>query len=361
MPFIIFGKRGAMSARALLSAHDLKIHFPLTPRWPWQTKPILRAVDGVSIALYPGQTLGLVGESGCGKSTLARGLTGLAPITAGQIQLAGQDITRARSQDWQSLRRQVQMIFQDPLASLDPRMTVAQIVAEPLRYLYPQLSARQRRQQVLAMLERVGLTATQANRYPHEFSGGQCQRIGIARALIVQPRVLICDEPVSALDVSIQARIMALLVELQRQTQVAILFIAHDLAVVRQISDAVQVMYLGQTMEKARAEALFAQPQHPYTQALISAAPRPDLAAERQRRRIRLAGDLPSPVAPPPGCVFHTRCPWARPDCRQLSPSLRPVAASQTACHYAEKIARSDGVAAASDRASAGSVTGVEQ
>lgn len=346
-----------MSTRALLSAHDLKIHFPLAPRWPWQRRPVLRAVDGVSIALYPGRTLGLVGESGCGKSTLARGLTGLAPVTAGRIQLAGQDITHASSQAWQSLRCQVQMIFQDPLASLDPRMTVAQIVAEPLRHLYPQLSAAQRRRQVLSMLERVGLTATQANRYPHEFSGGQCQRIGIARALIVQPKVLICDEPVSALDVSIQARIMDLLMELQRQTQVAILFIAHDLAVVRQISDAVQVMYLGQTMEKAQAEPLFAQPQHPYSRALISAAPRPNLAAERQRRRIRLSGDLPSPVAPPAGCVFHTRCPWVRSDCSQIQPHLRPVTASQVACHYAEKIARTDSSAAVSGRARLGSAT----
>lgn len=322
----------------VLSAQDICVHFALKARWPWQPAPVLRAVEGASLELAPGHTLGLVGESGCGKSTLARALTGLAPITSGRLALGARDVTAGSMRDWRALRREVQMIFQDPLASLDPRMTVAQIVAEPLHNLRRELSRPERRRRVAQMLDRVGLSSAQINRYPHEFSGGQCQRIGIARALVVEPRVLICDEPVSALDVSIQARIVDLLMELQRETNVAMLFIAHDLAVVRQISHDVRVMYLGRVMEQAPSAALFTNPRHPYTRALLSAVPRPDLDAERARQRIRLPGDLPSPTAPPSGCVFRTRCPWARSDCADEVPELRSLGAGQVACHHAEAL-----------------------
>ncbi|GAB3672066.1 ABC transporter ATP-binding protein [Salinisphaera aquimarina] len=324
----------------LLRLRDLKVHFPLGAKRLWQPQSVLKAVDGVSLDLYRGRTLGLVGESGCGKSTLARALTGMTAITSGELAFEGRDMSRGSAADWQRLRRDVQMIFQDPLASLDPRMTVGQIVAEPLRHLRKDMSRAQRGERVRAMLERVGLSGAQINRYPHEFSGGQCQRIGIARALVVEPKVLICDEPVSALDVSIQAHIIELLQELQAEFDIGVLFIAHDLAVVRQISDDVTVMYLGRVMEQARGQALFERPAHPYTRALLSAVPRPDPLVERSRERIRLPGDLPSPSDPPSGCVFRTRCPWARADCAQQRPALRTMNASQqAACLHAETIA----------------------
>ncbi|MBO9470072.1 dipeptide ABC transporter ATP-binding protein [Endozoicomonas sp. G2_2] len=324
----------------LLHAQDLKVHFPLSAGWPWQDAGVLKAVDGVSLALQPGRTLGLVGESGCGKSTLARALTGMVPITAGDLVFDGRRVEHRKPTTWKSLRRDVQMIFQDPLASLDPRMTVGQIVAEPLRHLRPELSRSERNRRVRDMIERVGLSQAQINRYPHEFSGGQCQRIGIARALVVEPKVLICDEPVSALDVSIQARIVELLQELQAEFGIAILFIAHDLAVVRQISDEVMVMYLGRVMEQAEGDALFDVPAHPYTRALLSAVPRPDPALERARRRIALPGELPSPANPPSGCVFRTRCPWAQADCAAQVPALRAFGeAGRVACLHAEAVA----------------------
>jgi oligopeptide transport system ATP-binding protein len=331
----------------ILCARRIKIHFPLKSSWPWQHGNTLRAVDGINLELYAGRTLGLVGESGCGKSTLARALTGMAPLTAGELWLDGRNMTTGRSGAWRRIRRDVQMIFQDPLASLDPRMTVAQIVAEPLRHLRRELSRSERRARVTAMIERVGLAATQINRYPHEFSGGQCQRIGIARALVVEPKVLVCDEPVSALDVSIQARIVELLTTLQKEFNIAILFIAHDLAVVRQISDEVRVMYLGRLMEAAPAQRLFSQPMHPYTRALLSAVPRPDPDARRSRARIRLPGDLPSPADPPSGCVFRTRCPWARADCATRVPEPRALNSENlVACHYAEAIAAGESAVA---------------
>jgi len=344
---------GSGMTDALLRVRDLKVHFPTDSGALWRSAAPLRAVDGVSLDLVRGRTVGLVGESGCGKSTLARAITGMHPITAGQLQFDGREMSAGSRADWHALRRDVQMIFQDPLASLDPRMTVGQIVAEPLRHLAPDLSRAQRQERVLSMLERVGLSASQINRYPHEFSGGQCQRIGIARALVVRPRVLICDEPVSALDVSIQARIVALLMELAAEFDIAILFIAHDLAVVRQISDTVVVMYLGRVMESAETDVLFDTPAHPYTRALLSAVPRPDPALERTRERIKLPGELPSPADPPSGCVFCTRCPWADVRCGEQVPPLRtlddtPVDATddiqQVACHYAETIRRGDGV-----------------
>lgn len=328
-------------SNALLSVRQLKVHFPVSGDWPWQTAGALKAVDGVDLDLYAGTTLGVVGESGCGKSTLARALSGLQAVTSGDIVFAGQDVTHFDNAGWRKLRRTIQMVFQDPLASLNPRMTVGEIVAEPLRYLFPELSKSQRWQRVIAMLQRVGLSASLVNRYPHEFSGGQCQRIGIARALVVRPKILICDEPVSALDVSVQAQVLALLAELQAEFNIAVLFIAHDLAVVRAVSDRVMVMYLGRVMESAAAQTLFAQPAHPYTRALLSAVPRPDPNFERGRKRISLQGELPSPAAPPSGCVFRTRCPWARNNCALSVPDLREVAGEQrAACHYAEDLMR---------------------
>lgn len=327
-----------MSQSLILSADNIKVHFPLRAGVPWRATPALRAVDGVSLALEAGKTLGLVGESGCGKSTLARALTGLTSVSAGRLLLNGQDVTAATRRQWRGYRAQVQMIFQDPLASLDPRMTIGQIVTEPLTYLRPDCNRRERRRRVLEMLDRVGMAAAHLNRYPHEFSGGQCQRIGIARALVVEPKVLVCDEPVAALDVSIQARIVTLLMDLQREMGMAMLFIAHDLAVVRQISHEVGVMYLGKLMEHASTQTLFATPRHPYTRALLSAVPRPDLAAERARCRIRLPGDLPSPASPPSGCVFRTRCPWATRVCVSQIPELRFWHEGLVACHNAETL-----------------------
>jgi oligopeptide transport system ATP-binding protein len=330
---------GLLMSEVLLRVGDLKVHFPLAGGWFGGAAGVLKAVDGVSLDLAPGRTLGLVGESGCGKSTLARALTGMVPVTSGQIEFEGQPVRHDRSASWQALRRDVQMIFQDPLASLDPRMTVGQIVAEPLRHLRPDLNRAERARRVAAMIERVGLSQAQINRYPHEFSGGQCQRIGIARALMVEPKVLICDEPVSALDVSIQAKIVELLQQLQAEFGIAILFIAHDLAVVRQISDEVMVMYLGRVMERASSDVLFDTPAHPYTRALLSAVPRPDPAIERTRRRIALPGELPSPADPPSGCVFRTRCPWAQADCAAQTPALRAFGEStRVACLHAETV-----------------------
>ncbi|MES1938828.1 oligopeptide ABC transport system ATP-binding protein OppF [Salinisphaera sp. T5B8] len=334
-------ENGQSMSETLLRVDNLKVHFPLGGGLFAADAGVLKAVDGVSLNLAPGRTLGLVGESGCGKSTLARALTGMVSVTSGEIVFEDNTIRHDRAASWKALRRDVQMIFQDPLASLDPRMTVGQIVAEPLRHLRPDLGRADRRRRVAAMIERVGLSQSQINRYPHEFSGGQCQRIGIARALVVEPKVLICDEPVSALDVSIQAKIVELLQQLQAEFGIAILFIAHDLAVVRQISDEVMVMYLGRVMERAPSNTLFERPAHPYTRALLSAVPRPDPELERRRRRIALSGELPSPADPPSGCVFRTRCPWAQADCAAQTPALRAFGGeSHVACLHAEAVAR---------------------
>jgi oligopeptide transport system ATP-binding protein len=321
--------------QALLSVKDLRVHFAIRDEspWPWAPKRALKAVDGVSFDLHAGETLGIVGESGCGKSTLARALLNLVPLTDGSIRWHGDEMRGASAQAWQAKRKAVQMIFQDPLASLDPRMTVAQIIGEPLRTHCPELSAAQHNARVLAMMLRVGLTEQQINRYPHEFSGGQCQRIGIARALILKPQVVICDEPVSALDVSIQAQIINLLKELQAEMGLALVFIAHDLAVVKHISQRVMVMYLGRAMEVAAKHALYDTPRHPYTQALLSAIPVPDPRIERAKTLQLLQGDLPSPINPPSGCVFRTRCPKATGQCAQGIPALRQVdIQTQSAC-----------------------------
>ncbi len=323
---------------ALLSVQDLRVHFELAGDsiWPWAPARVLKAVDGVSFDLYPGETLGIVGESGCGKSTLARAILNLVPTTAGDLTWQGKRMRGAGHEAWQELRKSVQMIFQDPLASLDPRMTVAQIIAEPLHTHFPTMTDAEIARKVRAMMDKVGLTKHQINRYPHEFSGGQCQRIGIARALVLEPKLVICDEPVSALDVSIQAQIINLLMQLQAQMRLALIFIAHDLAVVRHISQRVMVMYLGRTMEIATKEAIYRNPRHPYTQALLSAIPTPDPKRERSKTVQLLQGDLPSPINPPSGCIFRTRCPQAISSCAGQIPALRPLDTdSQVACNLA--------------------------
>jgi oligopeptide transport system ATP-binding protein len=294
---------------------------------------VLKAVDGVSFDIFPGETLGVVGESGCGKSTLARALLNLIPATSGSLLWQGQEMRGASADTWQGLRKSVQMIFQDPLASLNPRMTVGQIISEPLRTHCPQMSAAEVMKKVRAMMDKVGLTESQINRYPHEFSGGQCQRIGIARALVLEPKLIICDEPVSALDVSIQAQIVNLLMDLQAQMGLALVFIAHDLAVVKHISQRVMVMYLGRAMELASKQAIYKTPGHPYTQALLSAIPLPDPHLERSKTLELLSGELPSPINPPSGCTFRTRCPKAQPVCADKRPELHALNAStQVAC-----------------------------
>lgn len=336
---------GALSSNPLLLVRQLHVQYPLPARWPWQQGLQLKAVEGVNFDLEPGETLGIVGESGCGKSTLARALVGLQKSESGAVILNGTDIVRLDDEGRRQIRREIQLVFQDPLASLDPRMTVGEIVSEPLENLCPELDEAQRKTRVLEVLQRVGLLPEHAQRYPHEFSGGQCQRVGIARALVVQPKVLVCDEAVSALDVSIRAQIIELLQELQRELGLGLIFIAHDLAVVRQISHKVIVMYLGRVMEQAPVEDLFARPRHPYTKALLSAVPVPDPQVERSRVRIILEGELPSPAEPPSGCLFRTRCHFAHDRCERDVPNLRLIKPSRSgaACHYAEEIDRAAG------------------
>lgn len=321
--------------KLILSVRDVKVHFKVKGGndWPWTPKKTLKAVDGVSFDLYEGETLGVVGESGCGKSTLARSILNLIPATAGEIVWMGRDLRQGSEKDWLAVRRDIQMIFQDPLASLNPRMTIAQIIGEPLRVHRPELSSEEVMKRVRAMMVKVGLREQMINRYPHEFSGGQCQRIGIARALILEPKLIICDEPVSALDVSIQAQIINLLKELQREMGLALIFIAHDLAVVKHISDRILVMYLGREMELAEKHALYDLPSHPYTRALLSAIPIPDPKLERSKQIQILQGDLPSPINPPSGCVFRTRCPLAEAQCAGERPALRRLSAdTQSSC-----------------------------
>jgi oligopeptide transport system ATP-binding protein len=315
----------ATNNAALLSVRDLKVHFNVKSEspWPWAAGRILKAVDGISLDVYAGQTLGVVGESGCGKSTLARAMLHLIPATSGSIRWMGNEMVAAPADAWLAMRRNVQMIFQDPLASLNPRMTVAQIIAEPLRTHQPSLTRSELADRVVDMMERVGLGKHHINRYPHEFSGGQCQRIGIARALILKPQLIICDEPVSALDVSIQAQIINLLKELQQSMGLALVFIAHDLAVVKHVSDRIMVMYLGRAVEVADKKMLYAQPSHPYTRALLSAVPLPDPERERNKKIQLLQGDLPSPLNPPSGCAFRTRCPIAVERCAHETPLLK--------------------------------------
>ena len=321
----------------LLSVRDLHVDFKIKAAHalPWSKPAALRAVNGVSFDLYPGETLGLVGESGCGKSTLARAVLNLVPATSGSVKWFGQELIGADHDAWQQVRKQVQVVFQDPLASLNPRMNIAQIVGEPLRTHEPELPAAEVLARVKAMLSRVGLAESHLYRYPHEFSGGQCQRIGIARAIILKPKLLVCDEPVSALDVSIQAQIINLLMDLQDEFGLSYLFVAHDLAVVEHISHRVLVMYLGSVVELAEARSIVHAPRHPYTQALLSAVPVVDPALKRPR--IVLPGDVPSPIDPPAGCPFHPRCPLVEERCRREKPVLREVAPGHwAACHLVD-------------------------
>ncbi len=308
----------------LLQVEDLRVWFDVKPQgaMPWTRPGQLRAVDGVSFVLHEGETLGIVGESGCGKSTLARAIMRMVPARAGRVTWLGEDLLALSKREMQAHRKEMQMIFQDPLASLDPRMTIGQIVAEPLKTHFPGLGADEVKRKVQQMLDRVGILPNLINRYPHEFSGGQCQRIGIARALIVEPRLIICDEPVSALDVSIQAQVINLLMELQAETGVSLIFIAHDLSVVKHISDRVMVLYLGNVMEISEAAQLYRAPGHPYTEALISAVPIPDPKKEKAKQVMLLDHDMPSPLDPPSGCVFRTRCPIAEPRCALEKPPL---------------------------------------
>lgn len=326
----------------LLSLRGLKVAFPVSAGFLRPPKS-LRAVDGIDLDLAKGEAIGIVGESGCGKSTLARAILQLVPPTAGQVVWMGRDIARVSVSVMRPLRKDMQIIFQDPLASLDPRMTVGEIIAEPLRVHAAELGREQRRARVADMLERVGLPADAINRYPHEFSGGQCQRIGIARAMVLRPQLLVCDEPVSALDVSIQAQIVNLLQDLKREFGMSILFVSHNLAVVRRLCDRVLVLYLGKPMEFAPTEALYGNPLHPYTRGLIAAVPLPDPQLQPQRLGSVLKGELPSPLSPPSGCVFRTRCPLAEPSCAEQPPPLEEVQAGHAVACFRWRDAGSDG------------------
>jgi oligopeptide transport system ATP-binding protein len=294
----------------LLSIRNLQVHFGK-----------VKAVDGVNLDIYPGETLGLVGESGCGKTTFGRALLRLVNPSAGTVMFRGMDLAHLSERQLREQRRHFQMIFQDPYASLNPRMTVGQIIAEPIE-TFRLAKGAEREKRVRELMETVGLSPRFIRRYPHEFSGGQQQRIGIARALAADPDFIVADEPISALDVSIQAQIMNLLERLQRERNLTYLFISHDLRAIRQVSDRVAVMYLGKLVELADAKTIYPDPLMPYTKALISAVPVPDPKVEAARKRIVLEGDVPSPINPPAGCRFHTRCPWVVPDCRQIVPPL---------------------------------------
>ncbi|NBX77401.1 MAG: ATP-binding cassette domain-containing protein [Proteobacteria bacterium] len=319
-------------SKPILSAQDLTVYYPLRHRG------FLRAVDGVSLDLYPGEVLGLVGESGCGKSSLGRALIRLHDPSSGSLSALGTDFLSLKGRKLREFRRNIQMVFQDPYASLNPRMTIFDALSEPLRAHF-RLTTQEVSKKVAKALEQVGLTEQARDKYPHEFSGGQRQRIAIARALVLDPKVLIADEPVSSLDVSVQAQVLNLLKEIQKSTGLSMLFISHNLSVVKYISDRIAVMYLGKIVETANREDLFEKPLHPYTQALISAVPIPDPKLERERKRIPLTGELPSAENPPLGCAFHTRCPWVVPRCLEERPKLQAVASGnqEVACFEAGK------------------------
>ncbi|MCS0410834.1 ATP-binding cassette domain-containing protein [Vibrio diabolicus] len=304
----------------LMSARDLNVYFPVSRHLIPSRRKIVKAVNGIDLDVYRGETLGIVGESGCGKSTLARALLRLIEPTHGELTWKGQDMRGFSKKELSSRRREFQMVFQDPSACLNPRLTISECIAEPLLTHEPQLKRAEVEKRVIAMMDKVGLLASQRNRYPHEFSGGQCQRVGIARALILNPDLVVCDEPVSALDVSIQAQVINLLDDLKQEMGLTLVMIAHDLSVVRHISDRVMVMYLGKPMEVGRYDKVFDDAQHPYTKALLSAVPiaNPQLARDREIQL--LPGDLPSPLNPPSGCVFRTRCPEATEVCEQQNP-----------------------------------------
>jgi peptide/nickel transport system ATP-binding protein len=322
----------------ILQTYSLKKYFP-AKTGAFGAKPILKAVDGIDICLYPGETLGLAGESGCGKSTVARLLMGLMPPSAGKIYFHGKDLMQMGRKELFSFRKDVQMVFQDPFSSLNPRMRVEDIIGEPLK-VHDLATGSPMRDMVCNLMGKVGLSREHLSRYPHEFSGGQRQRIGIARALAVSPRLIIADEPVSALDLSIQAQIINLLQDLKHEFSLSYLFIAHDLSVVRHISDRVAIMYLGKIVEMGDREAIFSRLLHPYTEALLSAVPQ--IRPEERKKRIILHGDLPSSLAPPPGCPFHSRCPYAKPPlCTEVPPPLEEKEPGHlAACHFSKNLFR---------------------
>ncbi|MBA2738640.1 MAG: dipeptide ABC transporter ATP-binding protein [Actinomycetota bacterium] len=331
----------ARHGEVVLSVRDVVKHFPLTQGIVFQrTIGHVRAVDGVSFDLHRGETLGVVGESGCGKSTLSRTIMGLERATAGSINLLGDELVGLKESQLRKVRRNVQIIFQDPYASLDPRMTVGAIVGEPF-LIHPDVAPRgDRRRRVQELLDLVGLNPEHIQRYPHQFSGGQRQRIGIARALALRPEIIVCDEPVSALDVSVQAQVINLLERLQDELDLSYIFVAHDLSVVRHISDRIAVMYLGKIVEIGDENQIYEHPTHPYTQALLSAVPVPDPELRGRRTEIVLEGDVPSPANPPSGCRFRTRCWKAQDICAQQEPPLvaRAGSAQLSACHFAEEL-----------------------
>jgi len=326
-----------MNHETIMQVENLKVHFDVSSEgdMPWTKRKKLQAVNGVSFELKSGETLGIVGESGCGKSTLARAIISMVPAETGRVLWFGKDLLALQKTEMRKHRKEIQMIFQDPLASLNPRMTIGEIIAEPLKTHYPKTSKADIKLRVEDVMNKVGLLENLINRYPHEFSGGQCQRIGIARALILKPKLIICDEPVSALDVSIQAQVINLLMDLQKEMDLTLIFIAHDLSIVKHISTKIMVLYMGNTVELAKSEDIYNHPRHPYTQALISAVPIPDPKVEKNKDLILIEGDLPSPINPPSGCVFRTRCKKAQDICSQEKPELKEAASShEVACHF---------------------------
>ena len=321
----------------LVEVKDLRMYFPVLAGLLRSKVADVKAVDGISFFIRNGETLGLVGESGCGKTTTGRCVLRLYDITSGKVYFEGQDITNWKGERLRRIRRNMQLIFQDPYSSLDPRMTAGDIIGEPL-LVHKLVKGKEYREQVNELLRMVELEPRMARRYPHEFSGGQRQRIGIARALALRPKLIVCDEPVSALDVSIQAQIITLLMRLREELNLTYLFIAHDLSVVRHISNRVAVMYLGKIAEITRSDELYDNPLHPYSLALLSAIPIPDPVVDRQRKRILLTGDVPSPIFPPPGCNFHPRCNLARDTCQQAEPELKDIGGEHwVACHLVSK------------------------
>ena len=326
-----------MNHQTILQVENLKVNFDVSTEgdMPWTKRKKLKAVDDVSFSLQSGETLGIVGESGCGKSTLARAIIRMVPTESGNALWFGDDLLKLDKISMRKHRKEIQMIFQDPLASLNPRMNIGQIIAEPLKTHYPKTSKEDIKSRVQDVMNKVGLLHNLINRYPHEFSGGQCQRIGIARALILKPKLIICDEPVSALDVSIQAQVINLLMELQSEMGLTLIFIAHDLSIVKHISNKIMVLYLGNMVEMANNIDIYAHPRHPYTQALISAVPIPDPKIEKNKELILIEGDLPSPINPPSGCVFRTRCLKAQDICAKEKPTMNTFNDNHmVACHF---------------------------
>jgi oligopeptide/dipeptide ABC transporter ATP-binding protein len=331
-----------VGTKTLLDVRDLKMHFPLTKGIVLQrVVGHVRAVDGVSFSIERGQTLGLVGESGSGKTTIGRTITRLYKPTSGQILYENVDLAKLQGEELRQVRRRVQMIFQDPYASLNPRFTIGSLISEPM-HIYNTGSKSEIRDKAAELLSVVGLRAEYIDRYPHEFSGGQRQRIAVARALSINPDFIVADEPVSALDVSVRAQVLNLLQRLQRQFDLTYLFVSHDLSVVRHVADRIAVMYLGRIVELADRDELYAVPKHPYTQALLSAVPIPDPKIEKQRQRVILSGDLPSPINIPSGCRFHTRCPMAQQICREVEPPFerKPGREHFAACHFSENVSQ---------------------